>query len=134
MSYAPNVKLNLSRHSIWLLSGIFVLVVVLALTWQRLALGLAFASAERRPSLLKDAQWKKPDSASAFRIRFPSGSQEADLLQWLAANHFKIDGRAQNASRIIHSLPCNERVEVTWAASDGIIRDTRAVVSESGCL
>jgi hypothetical protein len=134
MSYAPNVKLSLSRRSIWLLSGILVLVVVGTLTWQRLALGLAFASAERRPSLLIDAQWKKPASAAAFRHRFPSGSQEADLLQWLAANHFKIDERAQSASRTVHSLPCNERVEVTWAASNGTIRDSRAVVSEAGCL
>lgn len=111
-----------------------VLLLVLALNWERLALGVAAATAEHRPSLLEDAQWNQPQSASAFRHRFGDGSSEADLLQWLYANHFKIDRGAGLAARLVNGFPCAERIDVNWTATNGTIRRSNAVISEGGCL
>jgi hypothetical protein len=132
MGYARVVALSFSRHLRWFLVAGLAVTVLVALTWDRLALGVAMALSESRPALLRDAEWGKP--APAFHQLFKDGTPEADLLHWLDANHFEIDGRVPSASRRIRSLPCNERVRVSWAATNGTIRDSRAVVSEAGCL
>ena len=126
--------LRLSRLSKWLLAAVVALLLVLALNWEGLALGLAAATAEHRPSLLDDAQWNQPQSASAFRHRFGNRSSEVDLLQWLSANHFKIDRGAGRAGRVVNGVPCTERIGVTWTATNGTISQSNAVVSEAGCL
>jgi hypothetical protein len=128
------VKLGLSRRSKWLLLTVVVAVTLLALTWNSLALGLGFASSETRPALLSDVAWGKPETAAAFHQRFGNGNYEADLLRWLRANHFEIDGGAHRASLKVHGLPCNEDIAVTWTAANGILHESRAIVSEAGCL
>lgn len=108
------------------------ILLLVALTWKRLIFAFAVGSSESRPALLHDAQWGKPDPA--FSQRFRNGTSEAQLLQWLAANSFDISGRTQSASRTVHSLPCNERVAVSWKAKNGTIQESNAVVSDGGCL
>jgi hypothetical protein len=134
MGYARVVELGLSVRSKWFLLAALALMLLVALTWNRLALAIGFASSETRPALLNDAEWGKPDTALAFRHRFGNGSSEAELVRWLAANHFEIDGGAHRASRTVHGLPCNEDVAVSWTATNGTIRESKAVVSEAGCL
>jgi len=124
----------LSRRTPWMLAASVALVLLLALNWQKLALSLAISSAPGRPSLLNDAQWGKPDTAIAFNHRFGSGSSEAALMQWLAANHFEIDRRSHVANLSVNGGVCGEKVAVTWTATNGTIDHNRAVVSEAGCL
>lgn len=106
--------------------------LLVALAWERLSFAIAVASSEDRPALLTDAKWGKP--AFAFHQRFSDGTSEAALIQWLASNDFEIDRRAHQASRTIHSVPCNERVAVSWSEASGLLRESRAVVYEAGCL
>jgi hypothetical protein len=130
------------RHEVWLFSPEqwLLLTVALALVflaagaWQRIALAVAVASSDTRSSLLRDAQWGKPETATAFRQRFGRGSSEADLVQWLDANHFQVDDRARRATLKVKGLPCAEDVAVSWTAIGGTINASRAVVSEAGCL
>ena len=128
------MRLTVSRRSSWFIAATLALALVLALTWQRVALGLVFVSADRRPTLLSDAEWDKPTSASGFQHRFGKGSSEADLLQWLSANQFKIDRTSRRASRIVSGMPCGERIAVTWATENGTINGSSVLVSEAGCL
>ena len=100
----PMMELRLSRRGKWSLIAIACLMLLLALNWERLALGVAAATAEHRPSLLEDASWNQPESASAFRHRFGNGSSEADLLEWLSANHFEIDRGTRHADRMVHGV------------------------------
>jgi len=122
------------RRHFWILAVAIVFVgALVALNWQGLALSLAIISAEHRPALLNDARWNDPASAHLFAARFRHGTQEKDLLEWLAANKFTVD-RTGLATRRIQSLPCNESVEVTWSKAGDTIVDAEARVSEAGCL
>lgn len=134
MGYGRVVKLILSRRNKWFLLVALALMLLVALAWNRLALAIGFASSENRPALLHDAEWGKPHTASAFRHRFGNGGSEAELVRWLAVNHFEIDGEAHRASRKVRGLPCNEDVAISWTATNGTIRESEAVVSEAGCL
>jgi len=97
-------------------------------------LTLAFLLAERRPALLRDAQWNDPGSARRFLKRFPAGTPEPDLTRWLDDKGFKTEAPGR-ATRIIGSLPCNELVRITWTRRpDGRIEDASAQISEAGCL
>jgi len=134
----------MERRQPWRTKGsslaILLLILLAALTWatarnwEAIKIGIAVAFSEHRPALLRDAEWGKPETASAFHHRFPDGSSEKDLLAWLAANHFGIDQAAHRAERTVRAYPCNERIEVSWAASDGIVLQSSAEVSEGGCL
>jgi hypothetical protein len=123
------------KHGKWvLLTVALALVLAVAVAWQRLALGVAVASSDTRPSLLRDAQWGKPETAAAFGKRFGHGTSEADLVQWLEANRFEVDRRAHHASLKLRGVPCAEDVAVSWTAIGGTIDTSRAIVSEAGCL
>ena len=129
------MELGLSRRTKWLLLSVaLAFVFLVALAWQRIALAVAVASSDTRPSLLRDAEWGKPETAAAFRQRFGRGSSEADLVQWLADNHFQIDRHAHRASLKVKGVPCGEDVAVSWTAIGATIDASRAVVSEAGCL
>lgn len=56
-----------------LLAGALTLGLLLALNWQGIMLALAMIASEKRPSLLADAEWNKPQSAVAFNRRFLIG-------------------------------------------------------------
>jgi hypothetical protein len=128
------MELGLSHRSKWaLLSVALALMLLLAVAWQHMALAVAVASSDTRPSLLRDAQWGKPETATAFQHRFGRGSSEADLVQWLDANHFQVD-HTHRATLIVKGVPCTEDVAVSWTATGGTIDASRAVVSEGGCL
>lgn len=100
-----------------------------------IGLTLAIASAERRPELLRDAEWGKQRSARLFERQFHSGASESQLLSWLSDNRFTIDRETARASRRVQSLPCNESIDIRWASDDGgrLISAT-AMVQEAGCL
>src|SRR5437764_13883793 len=103
------MQLALSRRSKWLLLTL-VTAFLVALAWQCIALAVAFASSDTRPSLLRDAEWGKPETATAFRQSFGHGSSEAKLVQWLRGNHFDVDQRAHHASLKVNGVPCAEDV------------------------
>lgn len=133
--YADIMELGLFRRSKWLLLTVaLVLVVLVKVAWPRIGFAVTVAFSDTRPSLLRDAQWGKPETAAAFRQRFGRGSSEARLVQWLEANHFQVDHRTHSASLKVKSLPCAEDVAVSWTAIGGTINASRAVVSEAGCL
>lgn len=105
-----------------------------ALNWQSLVFASAVAASDKRPDLLRDAEWEKPGTAIVFRQRFRRGSFESSLSEWLEANHFDIDRRARRATLRVGGVPCAENVVVSWASSNGKISASKAVISEAGCL
>ena len=114
---------------------IIVAVAVVYVSRQGVGSGIAMSAFDGRPELLSDAEWGKSGSARRFEQRFSPGSREADLLAWLEGNHFAVDRRSGRANRRVESLPCNERIEVAWAANPaGRIARATALVSEAGCL
>jgi hypothetical protein len=125
------VKALLASPTKLFLLAVFVVTLIAGLFWQDAMFASAVAGSERRPELLRDADWGIP--VSSFRERFSAGTSEAELLRWLSENGFKLDG-ASTSSRTIGGIPCAESVEVTWTAVDGTIRESRAVVQEAGCL
>jgi hypothetical protein len=119
------------------LAGLIAVIAVsgfVLFNWQSLLFASAVAASDKRPALLRDAEWDKPETALAFRGRFRRGSSEASLMQWMKANNFKIDQQARRASLKVGGLPCAEAVAVSWTVIDGSIGATEAVVSEAGCL
>jgi hypothetical protein len=125
------VKIGFSSRTKWFVLAAAVLLLIVALTWQSIMFGVAFAFAEKRPTLLRDANWDTP--VLAFNQRFSAGTPETELLQWLSDNEFT-DVRKGRASRTIDGLPCQEQVEVSWTTVDGVISESNAIVSEAGCL
>lgn len=125
---------RLSRRCSWLLLPALALALLIGFNWNRLALAIGISFSDRRPALLNDAESDKPNTAAAFGNRFGKGSAETELLRWLAANHFEIDPQTRRATLKVRGLPCNENITVRWAASTGFIRESSALVSESGCL
>jgi hypothetical protein len=119
-----------SRKKLLLLAAIAAVFLV-TVFGQNLIFASAVASSESRPALLREADWGVP--APSFQKRFIAGTSEAELLRWLSENGFELNG-AHSASRRISGLPCNEMVEVSWSASNGVIRESSAVVNEAGCL
>lgn len=116
-------------------AGIAILAGLSAIYWQPLVFASAVATAEKRPSLLNDAQWGKPASAQKFNKRFAAGTSESELLAWLDANHFAIDRPAKTAARKIGGLPCAEDVGVVWTIEKpGTLRSAEVSVTEAGCL
>jgi hypothetical protein len=114
--------------------GVVLLIVAMA-NLSTLRLSLAAVTAEHRPDLLVDAQWKAPATAVRFARRFGPGAREGDLVSWLSANNFQIDLPSGRARRLVKSLPCNEDIEVRWNANgQGLIGSATAEVSEAGCL
>ena len=119
----------------WLFGGMLVALLLLAAwNWQGILLGLAVASAEKRPALLDDADWEKPASARQFNARFVSGAPESALLDWLSANRFEVHRKDGRAERRVRSLPCNERIEISWTAKAKRLTAVSAMVREAGCL
>jgi hypothetical protein len=115
--------------------GLATFAIVVIANWQWVALTVAFVIAERRPALLKDAQWGQPTSDMSFRARFRRGVPERELTAWLGTNKFQIDPAHHEATRTISSLPCNELVKVVWQGDQlGRIEMANAEVSEAGCL
>lgn len=110
----------------------FAAMVVTALFfWPTLQFAVAVASSDSRPALLRDADRGTP--VPSFQERFSSGTSETELLTWLAENNFETNSTG-NATLIIHALPCNETVEVSWTSVDKIIQQSSAVVRQDGCL
>lgn len=126
-----DIKTLMSKPINWLILATLATMLVAGLFWQNLLFVSAVLSSETRPALLRDAEWGTP--VSAFREQFRPGVSEAELLNWLADNEFKLNGK-DSASLLIQALPCNETVEVSWTTSKGIIGESSAVVSEAGCL
>ena len=119
----------------WGIAGGVVLLIVILANWNTLGLMLEFATAERRPELLSDAQWRAPASAMKFEQRFGHSAQERDLVSWLRTSNFQIDQPHGHARRLVKSLPCNEDIEVNWTADgQGRLGAATAEVSEAGCL
>jgi hypothetical protein len=129
------MEVAFSRRRKWLLlTVVLALVLLVAVAWERIAFAVAFASSDTRPSLLRDAEWGKPETATAFRQRFGRGSSESDLVRWLDANHFQVDHARHRASLKVGGLPCAEDVAVSWTAIGGTIDASKATVSEAGSL
>lgn len=124
---------RLTRKRVQVTVGV-ILAGALILNWQSLLFASAAATSDKRPALLRDADWNHPATARAFQQRFRRGSSEAILLEWLRSEAFTIDGRAHEATRKIGGLPCDENVTVTWVANRGIISKADASVTEAGCL
>jgi hypothetical protein len=103
-------------------------------TWQSTISAGAVSASDNRPTLLRDAEWNKPETAKNFLQRFGRGSSEASLLRWLHAASFQTDQLARRATLTVTGLPCRERIAVTWNASSGVISEASATVSEAGCL
>lgn len=125
------MKILLASPSKLLLLAAFAAVLIAGLFWQNLMFASAVASSENRPALLRDAERGSP--VPSFRERFSGGTSEAELLSWLSESGFTLDS-TNGASRRLRGMPCNELVEVSWTAADGIIRESNAVVREAGCL
>ena len=107
-----------------------LIVVVAAFNFQSIAVALAVATAEKRPTLLNDAQWDKPLSARKFHEQFAPGTSERELLAWLETNRFRVDRTNKSADRSDKGVPCNERVNVTQQTSaKGQLSDARAEVA-----
>jgi hypothetical protein len=125
-----------SRTAIWIGASAAVVLLVVAVTnWQTVSLMLGIMTAERRPGLLADAQWRVPTSAAKFNRKFGHGGPQGDLISWLQANRFKVDAQRKRAERLVGSLPCNELIEVKWSANQaGLIEEATVAVSEAGCL
>jgi hypothetical protein len=125
----------LRRRWSWAAIIAVLAAIVVALNWNWLMLTGAIATAERRPALLSDAEWNKPDTAHAFKNRFPLGTSESQLVSWLESNNFEVKRAAGKAKRLVRSLPCNEFIQVTWTTSPANeIANVEVRVSEAGCL
>ncbi|MCY7399132.1 MAG: hypothetical protein LH466_09900 [Sphingomonas bacterium] len=85
------------------------LATLMALNWQSLLMATAVATSDKRPDLLSDAEWGKPETSRAFGRRFHAGVPEADLLSWLHANGFDVDQMAQRAKLTLRGVPCAEK-------------------------
>lgn len=119
----------------WIIAGVAAVVILVALNFETIIWASAVVLAEKRPSLLRDAKWSDPTSAQLFQDEFKAGTDEANLLEWLERNRFDIDRSRRRADRLVEGLPCNERVAVTWAAdSQSRLQESRAIVTEAGCL
>ncbi len=94
----------------WLVVGFAITGVAVAVNWNTVKLAVAVAASERRPALLNDADWDEPASASKFLTRFQAGTRETALIEWLDANDFRVNREISHASRLVRSLPCNERI------------------------
>lgn len=125
------MRIPLAFPTKWLLLAALGALLVAGFLWQNLFFASAVASSESRPALLRDAKWGTP--VSSFRQRFGNGTPEDDLVRWLSENDIELDG-TNRASRRVRSLPCNELIEISWAATDGVIRESNAVVREAGCV
>lgn len=126
--------MKVHRRTKWILLvlGALVLVTVGTATGK---LALAGLLAERRPALLRDAEWHDPASAHLFAERFPPGTAETELLAWLNDNRFAVDPRTRRATRDVGGFACNERIEVAWTAdAGGRLARAAATVFEAGCL
>lgn len=109
--------------------------ILIAANWPSVAGTSAIASAERRPALLNDTSWNDPASAERFYGRFRDNPSDEELVSWLDQNGFDIDRDAHIARKRVHSLPCNENIEVTWSHSaTGSMTELNVIISESGCL
>lgn len=116
-------------------SVVFVaLAAALLLNWQTILLSGSILLSDTRPALLADAKWNDPATARKFNSRFVTGTASAELVEWLRQNDFQVRADQGRAERKISSLPCNERVVVTWRSDSGRLAERRATVTESGCL
>lgn len=119
----------------WVIAGVAAVVALIAFNPETIMWANAVLLATRRPALLRDAQWSNPGSAQLFQGEFRAGTDEGKLLEWLERNRFDIDQSGRRADRFIGGLPCKERVVVTWAAdSQGRLQESKAIVTEAGCL
>jgi hypothetical protein len=133
--YGRTMELKKHRRGRWIIAGVAAVAALVALNFETIMWASAVLLAERRPSLLRDAQWSDPASAQLFQGEFRAGTDEEKLLVWLERNQFEIDRTARRASRLVEGLPCNERVAVTWAADgQSRLRESKAIVTEAGCL
>ncbi|MFT4253441.1 MAG: hypothetical protein QM608_13235 [Caulobacter sp.] len=112
-----------------------IVALFLLVNWQTVYLVFAVIFSDKRPALLRDADWDDPASAVRFRARFAAGTPEQALVAWLEKSRFVVDARARKAQRPVEGLPCNENITVRWSA-DGQARLTRAdaVVHQIACL
>jgi hypothetical protein len=127
------------RRRIWkseiLLAAVAVISLVLLFNINTILLLAAVVFSEKRPALLRDAEWNNPDTALRFNDKFAPGVPEEDLVEWLDRNRFAVDRTERRAERQIAGLPCNETIRITWKAEEpGKLRDAEATVSEAGCL
>lgn len=112
-----------------------VLGTLIYVNRETVGLFVAIAFSESRPDLLRDAEWGKQGSARLFERQFRRGTPATELLSWLSASRFTVDQSGARASRTVASLPCNERIDVTWTAdAGGRLTSATAVVHEAGCL
>lgn len=112
-----------------------VVAVAAVIFWQQLLFAVAVLLADKRPSLLADAEWQRPAMARMFKARFASGTSEADLIKWLQAHRFNVNLVDKRAVRHVASLPCNEDIQVTWTlAVPGKLKGVDAIITEAGCL
>lgn len=124
-----------NKQTVWAGLGLAVAAIIVFANWQRTLFATAVFAGERRPALLKDAQWGQPTSDLSFRARFRRGIPERELTTWLSANKFQVDPTNHEAARTISSLPCDEDVKVVWQSDRvGRIETANAEVSEAGCL
>jgi hypothetical protein len=124
-----------NKQTVWAGLGLAIAAIIVIANWQWILFATVVFTAERRPALLKDAQWGQPTSDISFRARFRRGVPERELTTWLSANKFQVDPTNQEAARTISSLPCNEAVKVVWQSDRvGRIETANAEVSEAGCL
>lgn len=125
---------KLSRGQWTLATAVVALATLAALNCQSLLFASAVVTSVRRPGLLGDAEWSKPETARAFRQRFHPGVPETDLLRWLRTNDFDVDLAARQANLRVTGVPCAEQASVSWVADKGKLSRSDAVVIEAGCL
>lgn len=115
---------------------VFLLLgLVVVFNFQAIQLVGAILLSEKRPALLKDAEWNAPSSAVRFGQRFAPGKPESDLTDWLSREGFDVEADQRTAEHLVAALPCNERIVVAWTVGgDRKIRTAEAEVIEAGCL
>lgn len=110
-------------------------LVALALGWRQILFAYAVFAAEKRPALVADAEWGKPETAVAFGKRFGRGVPERELLTWLSENRFSLYPPQHRAERLVLGMPCNENIVVTWSADAARrIEHAAATVRAAGCF
>lgn len=111
------------------------IVVVAAFNWRWVVFGSAVASSESRPSLLTDAKWDDPNSATRFYARFHPGTPSIELRRWLESHRFEHVGGTTSAERRIQAIPCSERIEIEWAEDEASnLQSVQVTIFEAGCL
>jgi hypothetical protein len=115
------------RRWVWIAAApLFLLVLVVVATWPAALFAILGLWAESIPAPLGDT-WDAP--SPGFAARFPPGSSEQALLEWLRANRFRI--AAGHAEREIQGPPCLNDASVIWTSASGKLTAASATLHQT---